>query len=795
MTDIGLDREALALFELMLEAQPEDREAWLADRTAGRSGLLERVRALIAAEARGALATGGAVDGVEDEPAPERVGSYRVGERIGAGGMGSVYLAERERGDFDHVAAIKIIKPGLLSERLVDRFRRERQILARLRHPNIAQLFDGGETDEGSPYIVMEYVEGQSIVEWAESTGASRAERFDKLLQACSAVAFAHANLIVHRDITPSNVLVTPAGLVKLIDFGIARPAGSSDDTPPPSGESSLQTLSLTPGYAAPERMTGAEPTTAADIYSLGKLAARLFVGEPANAEFAAIVKRATALSPGDRYPTVEAFADDLKALRDGRPVRAFNGGAGYVFQRFIARHRRSAAAVALGLVALVGAFAATGVAFVRADRAREAEAQRFEQVRELANYLLFDLNEQLRRVPGNTMARADLAAQAQSYLDTLAQSPRASRELLLETAQGYARLAELQASPITRNLGKPDEARENIAKARALLDGTAGEPSSDAALVNARLVMLDGLIVALDVHDTDAGVAEIGQAQAMVDAIPEAQRDDAWRSLNAEIGQAQMEVLSISEKTAELSAAAIEHRSMADAWLAVSPDSSEAKFARAAADYFDGVAKTYTDDDAGAYPLLRSAYQAFSDAEAASPNDPDLLFMEGWSAAEGYAAAARMGLEIEAEPMLADGVQAAQRLVAVADSDRSAQVLNFSISEAYAQHLSNTGRHAAAIAEQRRIVAARQALLAGGGEERPSADMAWSEMILGLLARRSGDRELTCSSWRSAQARFLGVQAEGKLIPFHAAFLPGLGANVERCDAGRPLSAFGPLR
>jgi serine/threonine protein kinase len=203
----------------------------LAERTTSRSDLLARVKTLLAADERASLRTGGAVEAVSDTPAPDRLGGYRIGERIGAGGMGSVFRAMRDRGDFEHLAAVKIIKPGLLSQRLVDRFRRERQILAQLRHPNIAQLFDGGETDDGSPYIVMEYVEGQPLLEWAEKASASKADRIDKLLQACAAVSFAHANLIVHRDITPSNVLVTEGGAVKLIDFGIARPAAPLAET------------------------------------------------------------------------------------------------------------------------------------------------------------------------------------------------------------------------------------------------------------------------------------------------------------------------------------------------------------------------------------------------------------------------------------------------------------------------------------------------------------------------------------------------------------------------------------
>jgi len=391
MTDVSLDRDALKLFEDFLEAAPAEPETWLSTRTSGRPELLARVNRFIEAERTIVLQTGGAVEALDDEPSPTRLAGYLITERIGAGGMGSVYLAKPDRGDFEHMAAIKVIRPGLLSQRLVDRFRRERQILAQLRHPIIAQLFDGGETEHGSPYIIMEYVEGQPLLAWADANAATRDQRIDKLLQACAAVSFAHANLIVHRDITPSNVLVTQAGVVKLIDFGIARPAGANDaPVPAPTSAPSLQTLSLTPGYAAPERMTGAEPTTAADVYSLGKLAETLLEGSSGNHELASILARATAQAPQDRYASVEAMAVEIRNWRDGYPVAAFKGGRRYAFGKFIGRHKRAAIAVTAGVVLVLGAFAGTAVAFVLADGARVAEARRLEDVRALAHYLLF---------------------------------------------------------------------------------------------------------------------------------------------------------------------------------------------------------------------------------------------------------------------------------------------------------------------------------------------------------------------------------------------------------------------
>jgi serine/threonine-protein kinase len=326
MPEVALEREALALFERALDLPEAQRQAWVAEQVFGRPELIARVSAMIEADRRASLATGMAVEQLEEEPAPERIGAYRIVRRIGRGGMGSVYLGERAAGDFAHRAAIKIIKPGLLSASLAERFRRERQLLAGLTHPNIAQLYDGGETDSGSPYFIMECVDGLPLLEWAERHRPSLAERQRLFRDICAAVAFAHRSLIVHRDLTPSNVLVTERGVAKLIDFGLARPA---DDGGAPREASSIGSLSLTPGYAAPERMTSGAVTTAADIYSLGKLLARL-VPEPGDRELAAIVARATARDPADRYPTADALDADVAAWAAGFPVAAVEGGRAY---------------------------------------------------------------------------------------------------------------------------------------------------------------------------------------------------------------------------------------------------------------------------------------------------------------------------------------------------------------------------------------------------------------------------------------------------------------------------------
>ncbi|MEZ6023707.1 MAG: serine/threonine-protein kinase [Hyphomonadaceae bacterium] len=225
MAALALEREAMTVFEEFLAVPEADRATWLDVRTQGRPELKTRVSALVMADRSTMVQTGGAIGALQEETIPERIGAYRIVSLIGRGGMGAVYLAERDAGDFTRTVAIKVIKAGLFSPEVVRRFQSERQTLATLAHPNIALLYDGGETEAGSPYIVMEYVDGAPLMQWVAEQTPTRATRLALFADICSAVAFAHARLIVHRDLSPSNVLVTREGVAKLIDFGIAKPA------------------------------------------------------------------------------------------------------------------------------------------------------------------------------------------------------------------------------------------------------------------------------------------------------------------------------------------------------------------------------------------------------------------------------------------------------------------------------------------------------------------------------------------------------------------------------------------
>jgi eukaryotic-like serine/threonine-protein kinase len=467
-SDPQLERRVLDLFQVLLDLPPGERVVWVEAHSEIDSPLRTRLMAMLAGDRLANMRTGGAGDMIDDERLPERIGAYRITGLIGQGGMGAVYRGERMTGDFDHVAAIKLIRPGALSDALVERFQRERQTLASLSHPNIARLFDGGATHKGDPYIVMEYVDGVSLGTWIEKGAASTMERTALFLDICSAVGFAHQNLIVHRDITPSNVLVANDGTAKLIDFGIAR-APVTDLDAALSTRKSLAGLSLTPGYAAPERVAGEAATTLSDVYSLGILLDRL-LKDDADADLAAIIAQASAADAAERYPSVDAFADDVKAWRDGGVVSARQGGRRYAVGKFVARHRFSAVASALAIVLLIGALVTTLVANTRAEAARHDAEARFAQTRSIAKTLLFETFDEISNTPGSTKARAILARTGLRYLDALAGAKNVPFDLRIETGRGYARLAEVMGSGQESQFGKFDDANRLLEKSEAIL-------------------------------------------------------------------------------------------------------------------------------------------------------------------------------------------------------------------------------------------------------------------------------------------------------------------------------------
>ncbi|MBW4698810.1 MAG: protein kinase [Aphanocapsa lilacina HA4352-LM1] len=302
----------------------------------------------------------------------EHLGPYRVVGKLGQGGMGSVYLAERSDAQYSKQVAIKVLRAELGSEPLVERFRLERQILADLDHPHIARLVDGGTTAGGLPYLVMDYIDGEPIDSYCARRRLAVRPRLELFLGVCEAVAYAHGRRIVHRDLKPGNILVSAAGVPRLLDFGVAKLLERPESWPP--GGSSAQPAgitagALTPEYAAPEQLHGGAITPMTDIYALGVVLYELRHGDrppysvrkpaakaPSNQlqELDSIACKAMSVEPQRRYLSVDAFAADIRNYLDGRPVTACEGRL-YRTRKFLGRHRLSAALTAAALVLAAG--------------------------------------------------------------------------------------------------------------------------------------------------------------------------------------------------------------------------------------------------------------------------------------------------------------------------------------------------------------------------------------------------------------------------------------------------------
>jgi serine/threonine-protein kinase len=518
---------------------------------------------------------------------------------------------------------------------------------------------------------------------------------------------------------------------------------------------------------------------------------------QPRDKELRAIVARATARDPQNRYATADALGRDVAAWQSGLPVVAVAGGGGYRFAKFVRRHALGVGGAVVALLLLIGAFVFTVRAYTDAETARSAEAQRFEEVRSLANYLLFDLNDRLRRVPGNTAARADLAQRAQTYLDRLAASPIASRDVQMETVLGFIRLAEIQGSPLDRNLGMIDDAKANLDKALALIDRIRADhgDAPDLQVASARIQSSAAMIAFHQEGNADGARPLLQRAQAALDAIPGTQRDSAWHAANREVGRSLIEFLLVNEEMAAIPAAVARHRAAIDAWPEPMGQGDAAAIEHAFADYHEGAALTFTDREADAYPLLRRATERFVAAEQRRVNDPDLLYWIGWSGAEAHGSASRLGRGKEAAPLLIAAQSAATRLGSVTDDDRSARSLSRSVNEAYAIYLAESGRGPEAVSIQREIIASRLRANGADPEGIHAANLAYSEMMLGVIGRIAGDRALACRSWSEANGHFARAERDGALVGFHAAFVPGLRRNIAACEAGQPLTAMGDIR
>lgn len=470
--------------------------------------VVREVRALLKART-GAHALFGAAEALGSRacPAPEvslddqsdaglRTGPYELISQIGAGGMGTVWLARRTDDTFERWVAVKLIKRGMDTEEILHRFRTERKVLAHLDHPNILQVFDGGATEDGRPYLVMELVQGTPIDAYCRSNKLDVPQRIELLRQACLAVHFAHQHLVVHRDLKPSNILVTDQGVLKLLDFGIAKVL--HEDAVPFTIPATVESVRLlTPKYASPEQIRGEAVTTTTDVYSLGVILFELLTGaepyelttrsrseyeraicgqEPrkpstaascggasgAGGAFAAgdvhrlrrvlsgdldtIVLKALQKESNRRYASTQEFADDLQRYLANEPVRARRDSLGYRAGKFLRRNRAGVAAATSVLVVLLAASGWSTTQYLEARSARIVAEQERHTAREISTFvqqLLSSIDPQFALGRDTSVLREALDRAAQRLATERFSNPKVAAELHITIGNAYHNIGE----------------------------------------------------------------------------------------------------------------------------------------------------------------------------------------------------------------------------------------------------------------------------------------------------------------------------------------------------------------
>lgn len=531
--------------ELLLEAlslEPSERREFLQKSGAG-AEILQEVESLIAFEdAAEGLMNLSAIEFSkkffdEDEPANalvgQRFGVYTIVRELGYGGMGAVYLAERNDGKFEQKVALKLLRREMNTSALRNRFRQEREILASLEHPHIARLLDAGTTDDNIPFLAMEYVEGVPIDDYCNTHNLDLTAKLDLFRTVCATVNFAHRNLIVHRDLKPSNILVNEEGSPKLLDFGISKIL--SNDLPSADSATITKLGVMTPGYASPEQLRNESVTTATDIYSLGVILYELLSGHrpfetkekdlqeiyqavieldplPPSAvitdsglriadsesktipmpkritnqkretnpqsqirhpqlkgDLDNIVLKALRKEPERRYSSAENLAEDIRRHQAGLPVTARPNTFAYRAEKFIKRNKVAVIAASLISLAIIGGIIAT-LWQARVAQAERAKAEkRFGDVRKLANSYLFDVFPEVEDLEGSLKAREKILKTAFEYLDSLSNEAEGDLELQGELATAYEKIGEVQGAVNITNMGDINGALESYKKAQKL--------------------------------------------------------------------------------------------------------------------------------------------------------------------------------------------------------------------------------------------------------------------------------------------------------------------------------------
>ncbi len=836
-------RRVSELFAAALEREPTARASFLREATRDDPSLAAEASGLLAAdqEAGDFLNTPALSPTLAEAlaaPAPSlvgrHIGPYRVLGEIGQGGMGTVYRAVRDDDQYHKQVAIKLVRGGD-AEFVLRRFKAERQILANLEHPNIARLVDGGSTEEGWPYFSMEYVEGQPIDRYCAALGVR--ETIELVRTVCAAVQHAHQRLVIHRDLKPSNILVSTEGVPKLLDFGIAKLLGAD------VAESDHATLStvgplMTPEYASPEQVKGEAVTTASDVYSLGMLLYELLAGRrayqmktrapeelfrivchemPAPPSAVAVRPRARQLAgdldtivmkairkePARRYATVGELSEDLHRHLAGLPVLARRDTLAYRSGKFVGRHRAAVAAAGLLVLSLAGGIVATLRQARIAETNRALAERRFDDVRKLANALLFEVHDAIENLPGSTKARQLLVDKGLTYLDSLAREAAGDVTLQRELARAYDKLGDLQGRLNASNLGDTSGARESYRKAMAIREALAtAHPADGEVLLDLSQSHSRQGEMRWTAGDPAGAAASHERAARIAQQLLAKSPDDALFKRRLGVASAQRgQALAAGGHFAAGLEQVRKGLALLEALAAASPSDAEAQ-ARVAvvSDVMAGILVELSSDTAPVLAALQRSLAISEKLSAAEPQNTrfrhDVAVSHNW-----------LGDLLVRTGDPAGALASYRKAIAILESVSAADLSN----ETYRSHLAVIRTQAATIVAKTgdatqalRELHQAQAVLEPLGRADPS-----NQQIRGSLASVEaglGHAQARRGHWREARQRFassqrfwLEMRRRGSLAGAQAALPEELAREIARCDEAlarhRPAPAGGTAR
>lgn len=750
--DPARGRRVLALYERVADLADDARDSLLNDEEPAVS---DAVRALLARDAQTTmLRTLSAEELGPDETLPRRVGPYRIVGVLGRGGMGTVLLGERDDGLFEHRVAIKLLRAGLFSPRARAQFAAERGILARLHHPHIAQLFGGGVDPEGRSYIVMELLDGAPITDHADAHRLGVPARLALFLQACDAAEHAHRNLIVHSDLKPSNVLVTEAFGVKLLDFGIARVLDA--------GEAAI---AHTPGYASAAQRGGLPPTPADDVHALGKMLAALLAGHALDEDLAAVI--AAAAAPVPAYGAVSELIADLERWRGDRPVAVRRPTSRRRVLLYWRRHRVGVTAVAGTMLLLATSTAVATALYLSAARARAAAEARFEQTRQLSRYLLHDVARSLAPLPGSTGIRRAIAERANRTFAELGRVPGASDALRIDGAEASTEIGAILAGASVNEGADRTAADRALGRASAELAALhRAEPQrADVALALARALIEHARSLARNQADHPRAKAMLDRADAVLRPLVPVTRS-AWATIAVTRWEAALMRAEIRDDRGEFR----QNVSAVRALLARTerlplPHDADRALRIEHGRTFLANALWYLGDK----PAALAAYRAGLDALADASFDADarVLQRRAYAAFNIASALDDIGTPREALAAIRPAVETVARL-RLFDGSVSARNIENIVLLQYAYDLGVAGHKDEAVAAGWRSVAGRRALAAlQPGSYYSVRGVPVGLRPLGEILNGAGRHRQACAVFREADRRWDAISASQPLTPF----------------------------